>query len=55
MLKGDETFNYEAVENGKVCRIDLARTFEIARAAGYNGYFRSSSRAKAMRSPGRKS
>lgn len=27
------------VENGKVFRIDLARTFEIAKAAGYKGYF----------------
>jgi sugar phosphate isomerase/epimerase len=57
MLKGDETFNYDALkamfaraynishlkdselENGKVFRIDLARTFEIAKAAGYKGYF----------------
>jgi sugar phosphate isomerase/epimerase len=27
------------VEGGKVFRIDLARTFEIAKAAGYKGYF----------------
>jgi sugar phosphate isomerase/epimerase len=27
------------VENGKVFRIDLARTFEIAKANGYKGYF----------------
>jgi sugar phosphate isomerase/epimerase len=27
------------VENGKVFRVDLTRTFEIAKAAGYKGYF----------------
>jgi sugar phosphate isomerase/epimerase len=27
------------VENGKVFRVDLARTFQIAQAAGYKGYF----------------
>lgn len=27
------------VENGKVFRVDLARTFEIAKASGYKGYF----------------
>ncbi|HJZ95049.1 MAG TPA: sugar phosphate isomerase/epimerase family protein [Candidatus Solibacter sp.] len=27
------------VDHGKVFRIDLARTFEIAKAAGYKGYF----------------
>ena len=57
MLKGDEDFNYRAVEamfrhayniahvkdseveNGKVFRVDMARTFGIAKAAGYRGYF----------------
>ena len=57
MLKGDETFNYKAIEamfqraynishvkdsevdNGKVFRVDMARTFAIAKAAGYRGYF----------------
>ena len=57
MLKGDEDFNYKAVdamfrhaynishvkdsevENGKVFRVDMAKTFAIARAAGYRGYF----------------
>ena len=57
MLKGDEDFNYKAVEamfrraycishvkdsevdGGKVFRVDLAKTFAIAKAAGYRGYF----------------
>ncbi len=57
MLKGDEAFNYKAmeamfrraynishvkdseVEGGKVFRVDMARTFAIAKAAGYRGYF----------------
>ncbi len=57
MLKGDEDFNYRAVEamfrraynishvkdcevdNGKVFRVSLAKTFAIARATGYRGYF----------------
>jgi sugar phosphate isomerase/epimerase len=57
MLKGDEDFNYKAVdamfrhaynishakdsevENGKVFRVDMAKTFAIAKAAGYRGYF----------------
>jgi sugar phosphate isomerase/epimerase len=57
MLKGDEDFNYKAVEvmfrhaynishvkdsevdNGKVFRVSMARTFAIAKAAGYRGYF----------------
>ena len=57
MLKGDEDFNYRAVEamfrhaynishvkdsevdNGKVFRVSMARTFAIAKAAGYRGYF----------------
>jgi len=57
MLKGDEDFNYKAVEamfrhaynishakdsevdNGKVVRVSMARTFAIAKAAGYRGYF----------------
>jgi len=57
MLKGDEDFNYKAVEamfhraynishvkdsevdNGKVFRVSLAKTFAIANAAGYRGYF----------------
>ncbi|HLY17363.1 MAG TPA: sugar phosphate isomerase/epimerase family protein [Bryobacteraceae bacterium] len=57
MLKGDEDFNYKAVDamfhraynishvkdsevdNGKVVRVSMARTFAIARAAGYHGYF----------------
>jgi sugar phosphate isomerase/epimerase len=57
MLKGDEDFNYRAVEamfrhaynishvkdsevdNGKVVRVSMARTFGIANAAGYRGYF----------------
>jgi sugar phosphate isomerase/epimerase len=57
MLKGDEAFNYKAVEamfrrayniahvkdsevdNGKVFRVDMARTFAIAKQAGYRGYF----------------
>lgn len=57
MLKGDEAFNYKAMEEmfrraynishvkdsevdeGKVFRVDMARTFAIAKAAGYRGYF----------------
>jgi len=57
MLKGDEAFNYSAVEamfrrayniahvkdseveGGKVIRVDMAKTFAIAKAAGYRGYF----------------
>jgi sugar phosphate isomerase/epimerase len=57
MLKGDEAFNYKAVEamfrrayniahvkdsevdRGKVFRVDMAKTFGIAKAAGYRGYF----------------
>jgi len=57
MLKGDEDFNYRAVEamfrhaynishvkdsevdNGKVVRVSMAKTFGIAKAAGYRGYF----------------
>ncbi|MGA2736144.1 MAG: sugar phosphate isomerase/epimerase family protein [Bryobacteraceae bacterium] len=57
MMKGDEDFNYKAVEamfrhaynishvkdsevdNGKVFRVSMARTFGIAKAAGYRGYF----------------
>jgi sugar phosphate isomerase/epimerase len=57
MMKGDEDFNYKAVdamfrraynishvkdsevENGKVFRVSMAKTFGIARAAGYRGYF----------------
>jgi sugar phosphate isomerase/epimerase len=57
MLKGDEAFNYKAIEamfhraynishvkdsevdEGKVFRVDMARTFAIAKAAGYRGYF----------------
>jgi sugar phosphate isomerase/epimerase len=57
MLKGDEKFNYDAmqamfgraynichlkdseVDHGKVVRIDLARTFAIAKTSGYKGYF----------------
>ena len=57
MLKGDEAFNYKAMEamfhraynishvkdsevdEGKVFRVDVARTFAIAKAAGYHGYF----------------
>jgi sugar phosphate isomerase/epimerase len=57
MLKGDEDFNYRAVEamfrhaynichvkdsevdNGKVVRVSMAKTFAIAKAAGYRGYF----------------
>ncbi len=57
MLKGDEDFNYRAVEamfrraysishvkdseveGGKVFRVDMAKTFSIAKAAGYRGYF----------------
>jgi len=57
MLKGDEDFNYKAVDamfrhayniahvkdsevdNGKVVRVSMAKTFEIAKAAGYRGYF----------------
>ena len=57
MLKGDEDFNYKAVEamfrhaynishakdseveNGKVFRVDMAKTFAIAKSAGYRGYF----------------
>jgi sugar phosphate isomerase/epimerase len=57
MMKGDEDFNYKAVEamfrhaynishakdseveNGKVFRVSMARTFAIAKAAGYRGYF----------------
>jgi sugar phosphate isomerase/epimerase len=57
MLKGDEDFNYKAVEamfrhaynishvkdaevdEGKVFRVSMAKTFGIAKAAGYRGYF----------------
>ncbi|MGO4883892.1 MAG: sugar phosphate isomerase/epimerase family protein [Bryobacteraceae bacterium] len=57
MLKGDEDFNYRAMEamfrhaynishvkdsevdNGKVFRVSMAKTFGIAKAAGYRGYF----------------
>ena len=57
MLKGDEDFNYRAMEamfrhaynishvkdsevdNGKVFRVSMAKTFAIAKAAGYRGYF----------------
>jgi len=57
MMKGDEDFNYRAVEamfrhaynishvkdsevdNGKVFRVSMAKTFGIAKAAGYRGYF----------------
>jgi len=57
MMKGDEDFNYKAMEamfrraynishvkdsevdNGKVFRVSMARTFAIAKAAGYRGYF----------------
>jgi len=57
MMKGDEDFNYRAVEamfrraynishvkdsevdNGKVFRVSMAKTFAIAKAAGYRGYF----------------
>ena len=57
MMKGDEDFNYRAVDamfrraynishvkdaevdNGKVFRVSLAKTFAIAKAAGYRGYF----------------
>jgi sugar phosphate isomerase/epimerase len=57
MTKGDEDFNYKAVDamfrhaynishvkdsevdNGKVFRVSMARTFAIAKAAGYRGYF----------------
>ncbi len=57
MMKGDEDFNYKAVEamfrraynishvkdsevdNGKVFRVSLAKTFAIAKSAGYRGYF----------------
>lgn len=57
MMKGDEAFNYKAVEamfrraynishvkdsevdNGKVFRVSMAKTFGIAKAAGYRGYF----------------
>lgn len=57
MLKGDEDFNYRAVDamfrhaynishvkdcevdNGKLFRVSMAKTFEIAKAAGYRGYF----------------
>lgn len=57
MMRGDEDFNYKAVEamfhraynishvkdsevdNGKVFRVSMARTFAIAKAAGYRGYF----------------
>jgi sugar phosphate isomerase/epimerase len=57
MLKGDETFNYQAVtamfrraynishvkdsevDGDKAFRIDLGRTFEIAKKSGYKGYF----------------
>jgi hypothetical protein len=27
------------VDNGKVYRVDVGRTFEIAKASGYRGYF----------------
>jgi sugar phosphate isomerase/epimerase len=57
MLKGDEDFNYKAVDamfrhayniahvkdsevdNGKVFRVNMARTFGIAKTTGYRGYF----------------
>ncbi|HTT63644.1 MAG TPA: sugar phosphate isomerase/epimerase family protein [Bryobacteraceae bacterium] len=57
MMKGDEDFNYRAVDtmfrhaynishvkdsevdNGKVYRVSMAKTFAIAKAAGYRGYF----------------
>ncbi|MGA2137136.1 MAG: sugar phosphate isomerase/epimerase family protein [Bryobacteraceae bacterium] len=57
MLKGDEDFNYRAVDamfrraynishvkdsevdEGKVFRVSLSKTFAIAKAAGYRGYF----------------
>jgi sugar phosphate isomerase/epimerase len=57
MMKGDEDFNYRAVEamfrraynishvkdsevdNGKVFRVSMAKTFGIAKAAGYRGFF----------------
>ena len=57
MMKGDEDFNYRAVEamfrhaynishvkdsevdNGKIFRVSMAKTFDIAKAAGYRGYF----------------
>jgi len=57
MLKGDEDFDYRAVDamfhhaynishvkdcevdNGKVFRVSLSKTFAIAKAAGYRGYF----------------
>lgn len=57
MLKGDEKFNYAAVEamfaraslichvkdsevdHGKVFRVDLTRTFGIAKKSGFRGYF----------------
>ena len=57
MMRGDENFNYRAVEamfrhaynishvkdsevdNGKVFRVSMAKTFGIAKAAGYRGYF----------------
>lgn len=57
MMKGDEDFNYKAVDamfrhaynishvkdsevdNGKVFRVSMAKTFAIAKAAGYRGYF----------------
>ena len=57
MMKGDEDFNYKAMEamfrhaynishvkdsevdNGKIFRVSMAKTFGIAKAAGYRGYF----------------
>jgi len=57
MLRGDEDFNYKAVEamfrhaynishvkdsevdDGKVVRVSMTRTFAIAKAAAYRGYF----------------
>ena len=57
MLKGDEKFNYDAVQamfqraynichvkdsevdEGKVFRVDLKRTFGIAKSANYKGYY----------------
>ncbi len=57
MMRGDEAFNYRAVDamfrhayniahvkdsevdNGKVFRVSMAKTFAIAKAAGYRGYF----------------
>jgi sugar phosphate isomerase/epimerase len=57
MMKGDEDFNYRAMEamfrraynishvkdsevdNGKIFRVSMAKTFGIAKAAGYRGYF----------------